>query len=292
MAWRKDNPNKNKRNQLILAVLLILVLSVVFFAVWWFVYNQETEVQTTPIVTENNAQETEDVTIEPEFDATAIQSQVDNWVNSTSGTSSVVVADIDGNVLAAHNADQVYFAASLYKLFVAYEGYKQIDADESLASQEYLNGFTRQECLDKMIRESDSPCGEKMLAEFGQLELTNILRQYGITNTSMTNIATTARDSMVLLSLVATAEGLSEESQASYLDSLKEQPDLYRRGLPSGFSDNVVVYNKVGWNELVEWHDVAIIETPDNKKLIIAVLTENVGSSKISELAGLIEASI
>ncbi len=292
MAWKRQDPTKYKKSQVVLTVVLLILLIVASVVAWVLVKNDKTEVVTTPIeepVVEVEAPTTEP---EPDFDAVALQSAVDEWVNSTSGTSSVVVADESGEVLAAHNSDQVYFAASLYKLFVAYEGYQSLDEIGEVPDTNYLNGQTRQECLDLMIRDSDSPCGEKMLAELGGLELTNKLREYGITNTSMTNISTTAYDSMKVLSLVLLGRGLSEDHQAKYLESMLVQDDLYRRGLPSGFSDQVSVYNKVGWNEQKEWHDAAIVENQNGERLIVVVLTENVGTTKIKELAASVESVI
>lgn len=294
MAWKRQDPTKYKKSQVILTLVLLVLLIISSFVAWILVRNEDTTVETTPIQqadSENIDNTGLNEEPEPEFDSTKLQSVVDDWVNSVSGTASVVIADENGEVLAAHNSDQVYFAASLYKLFVAYEGYKTLEATED-SEQVYINDHTREECLDLMIRESDSPCGEKMLSELGGLNLTNRLREYGITNTSMSSISTTAYDAMKILSLVLSGDNLSDESRDQYLDSMKAQDDLYRRGLPSGFSDEVTVYNKVGWNEQKEWHDAAIIETGDGRKLIVAVLTESVGTTNIKKLASALESSL
>jgi len=140
-----------------------------------------------------------------------------------------------------------------------------------------------------MIRESDSPCAEKLWNGLGKENLTQQLEEYGILNTSMSGISTTAKDVALILGRIESGEGLSEESRNAYLDSMKTQDALYRRGLPSGFSNSVIVYNKVGWNEDKEWHDSAIIELSGGRKIIVSVLTENVGSKKIGDLASELE---
>jgi hypothetical protein len=94
-----------------------------------------------------------------------------------------------------------------------------------------------------------------------------------------------------MLARIARGEGLSEESQAAYLSSMKDQEAKYRRGLPSGF-ESLTVYNKVGWNEPVEWHDSAIVELTDGRKLIVTVMSENVGYTNISKLGTEIEKSL
>jgi beta-lactamase class A len=295
MAWKKNNnPIKYKHSQMLLAFLLLGLLVVVGF-IFWLVSNQldkNQAAETTEITnTELNTQRAEETTTQNEFDSAELQSIIDNWVVEVGGTSSVVISDIDNNILAAHRSDEVYFAASIYKLYVAYAGYQQVDAGLVDPNELYVNGNTRAECLDLMIRDSDSPCAEKLWNEIGKIELNNQLKTYGIINTSMTGITTTAADAAIMLSRIERGEGLSDESRVAYLSSMKDQDALYRRGLPSGFS-NAIVYNKVGWNELKEWHDTAIVEFPDGQKLIVSVFTENVGYSNISKLGSTIESAL
>jgi beta-lactamase class A len=294
MAWKKTSEEARiKKSQKILTVILIISLVIIGIFSWNFYKNRETTQPSTTTNTTEDSLPTQQ--LEPdsvsEFDAVALQNVINSWVESVSGIASVVVADENGNILAVHNPEQVYFAASIYKLYVAYAGYQQIDSGEVDRNEIYVNGFTRYECLDKMIRESDSPCAEKLWNELGKAELTAQLETYGIENTSMEGITTTASDAGVILARIARGEGLSEESRDSYLSSMKDQEAIYRRGLPSGF-ENLVVYNKVGWNEQKEWHDTAIVELPDARQLIVSVFTENVGSTNIVKLGTAIESSL
>ena len=226
-----------------------------------------------------------------DFDAELLQSTLDTWYASlrSGGRASVVIAKDDGSVLAAVNQQELYFTASIYKLFVAYEGYRKVDAGELDPAVIFLNDMTLEQCLDLMIRDSNSPCAEKLWVQLGKDWLTDQVKSYGIEDTSLTGLSTTARDSASMAAMIARGEGLSVESQQKYLDSMKDQEAKYRRGLPSGFSDSVIVYNKVGWNEQLEYHDVSIVELPDGRSLVVAVLTSSVGASKISELARSLE---
>jgi hypothetical protein len=292
MAWKKSfNPRKYKNSQQILAVILLIALIVVGLLVW-FIASRTSDsdvIESEDSVAQESVRENE--TKEPEqpaFNVIELQAIVDSWVQASGGSSSVVVSDIDNNILAAHNADEIYFAASIYKLYVAYAGYQQVDSGAVDPDELYVNGNTRGECLDLMIRDSDSPCAEKLWNELGKAELTEQLKTYGIENTSIEAITTTAFDASLLLGRVVRGEGLSDKARTAYLDSMKDQDELYRRGLPSEFTASTV-YNKVGWNELVEWHDTAIVEAPDGRKLIVSVLTENVGFRKIGELGSTLE---
>lgn len=291
MASYKNNSSKKYvKSQYLLAGLLFL-LFLVFSLIYFFIdskLNEPETVETTEIISQQETSQ-EVVEIENEnFNGNEIQLVLDAWLQTDGGDSSVVISDIDGNVLASENPEQIFFAASLYKLFVAYAGYQQLDSGVVDSDEIYINGYTREECLDLMIRDSDSPCGEKLWNELGKEELTNQLKTYGINNTSMSAITTTAQDTAIMLSRVANGEGLSDESKAAFLDSMKDQDQLYRRGLPSGF-EVFTVYNKVGWNELVEWHDAAIIELLDGRQIVVTILSENVGFSKISDLGEVLE---
>lgn len=295
MAWKyKSNPTKYRNSQYHLAIVLLILL-VITGLIFWFITSDRAEAPVTDsnpsINLDNNSvddKQTEDQQI---FDSVELQKVVDDWSNSVNGKSSVYISDKSGKIVASSNPSNVYFAASIYKLYVAYAGYQQIDAGEVDPNEVYVSGYTRQECLDKMIRESYSPCAEKLWNELGKAELTEQLKNYRILNTSMVAITTTAEDSGLMLARIARGEGLSAESQAAYLDSMKDQESIYRRGLPSGFK-SLIVHNKVGWNELKEWHDSAIVELPDGRKLVVSVFTENVGYSDISELGSAIEASL
>lgn len=221
-----------------------------------------------------------------------LQPTVEAWAAKQNGTASVVIYDLTNQKrVAALNPDSQYFTASIYKLYVAYIGYQKI-ADGTYSSDEpYLNGYTRGECLDKMIRESYSPCGEKMWNELGKDYLSQRMKDYGLMNTSLTGLYTSASDSATILQRLFEDSDLTPKYVKEYLDSLKTQPAIYRRGLPAGFSKSIV-YNKVGWNLDVEWHDAAIITLPDKHSYVITVFSKNVGYSQIAALARALESRL
>ena len=218
-----------------------------------------------------------------------LQPTVDAWADKQTGRASVVIYDLaNKKTVATLDPDRQYFTASLYKLYVAYVGYQKIDDGTYDADEAYLGSYTRAKCLDKMIRESYSPCGEKWWNELGKEAVTAKMRDYGLKNTSLTGLYTSAADSAAILRMLYKGTDLSKSSRAAYLDSMKDQPALYRRGLPLGFSKSTV-YDKVGWNGQVEWHDAAIITLPGGRSYVISVLTQNVGSSQIAALGKAIE---
>lgn len=291
MAWQKaSNPKRFRRSQVVLAILLLLILvGVVFMLVE--LNGKSVEVQTEPIRQPSITNEIEQgEEIEPQFDARALQAVLDEWENSQTGTASVVVADVDGSVLASVEPDRSYFAASIYKLYVAYAGYQQIDSGEVDPDEVYVNGNTRLECLDLMIRESDSPCAEQLWVEIGKEKLTEQLREYGLTSTSMSAITTSAADAAIVLARIARGEDISQASQTAFLASMRDQ--VYRDTFDEGFSNQVTVYNKIGFRELVEYHDTATVDFTDGRQLVVSLLSERVGASAIAELGRRIEATV
>jgi hypothetical protein len=269
---------------------------------WWFRANTQID-QAEVLSGDSIEQPISESQVSPEtektndsFDSQKLQQILEQWgasVSDTSSRASVVIKDQKGKELASIDKDASFFSASLYKLFVAYEGYRQIDGGSVSAEESYLAGRNRVECLDAMIRSSDSPCAEKMWVELGKQNLTEKMSSYGMKNTSLVNLTTSAEDVASLLALFLDAEEMSLSSQGLFLSSMKEQEARYRRGLPSGFSDKVsAVYNKVGWNEQLEWHDAAIIELPDGQKVVVTVLTSGVGTKKIIELAQELEVAM
>ena len=294
MAWRRNKQTTYKKSQIILAAVLVLLLITLGFIFWWVQKTLDDSRSSMPNteVTSAKLDPKEQVAEEtkPEFDAIALQKAVDDWASNINGQASVVLADKDANILASYNADLEYFAASIYKLYVAYFGYQQVDAKAVNPNEQYINRNTRAECLDLMIRESDSPCAEKLWAELGKQEQTQKLIGIGIKNTSMVGLSTTATDAAVMLAFIVRGEALSRESQTAFLQSMKTQ--IFRDSLNVGFSSDATVYNKIGFNGLKEYHDTAIVEFKDGRKLIVSVLTENVGTKNIAALGRAIEAAV
>jgi beta-lactamase class A len=229
---------------------------------------------------------------QPSFPVINLQPTIENWEAAQSGQASVFIYDLaNKQTVASLNPDRQYFAASIYKLYVAYIGYQRIADGTYGANEPYISGYSRIECLDAMIRDSYSPCGEKMWNELGKQNLTEKLKGYGLSNTSMTGLYTSAKDTAIVLQRLFERRDLTEAHTNAFLDSLNDQPLTYRRGLPSGFSKSKV-YNKVGWNLQIDWHDAAIVTLPNNRSYVISAFTERIGSSQIAALGQAIEARL
>ncbi|MBI2285320.1 serine hydrolase [Candidatus Saccharibacteria bacterium] len=268
-------------------ILLAFVLAITAYIYW-----PDNGLNNTNTATEQSASSNQAKKQQPALPVIDLQPTVDAWAAKQSGRVSIVIYDLTNKkTVASLNPDRQYFTASIYKLYVAYIGYQKIADGTYNDSEPYLSGYTRTECLDAMIRDSYSPCGEKWWNELGKDSLTAKLKTYGLKNTSMTGLYTSAGDAAIILQRLFERRELTEVHTKAFLDSMKDQPALYRRGLPSGFNASTV-YNKVGWNGTVEWHDTAITTLPNGRNYVITVLTQNVGSAQIAALGKAIEARL
>lgn len=229
------------------------------------------------------------------------QSVVDGFVNSTSGNKSILIYDLDRQEIAgSFEPTKKYSTASLYKLFVVYEGYRRVDKGEWDANTPVgSTGYTILECLDLAIRESHSPCAESLWSMIGHPELDRIVSELGINNTDVSHLTSTPEDILSIMKLFYSHPDISSsELIARMKDSFLNQPITtynWRQGIPSGFK-KANVYNKVGWDynpDSKNWniyHDAAIIEFPEqNRHFIVIVMTNYVPLKKIVELGSNIE---
>lgn len=238
----------------------------------------------------------------PDPPAVGLQAEIESWVNNAGGNSSIVIYDLDNQTtLASHKTSETYGTASLYKLFVVYEGYRRLEngswnADDFISSA----GHTRLECLDLAIRESYSPCAEALWNEIGHENLDNIIKNdFKITNSDISNLESNAKDILKIMQLFYKHPDITNpEYIARMKDSFLNQPTTdynWRQGLPSGFK-TANVYNKVGWEYNASkkfwniYHDTAIIEFPEqNRHFIIVAMTNKIDFSKIANLGTIVE---
>ena len=236
-----------------------------------------------------------------------LQGVLNSWVRSTGGSKGAIFYDLDsGQVLASYNPDEKFATASIYKLFVVYEGYRRLqngtwNGEDRAGS----TGKTIAQCLDLAIRESNSACAETLWGMIGRDTLdAAVQNDFELPSVTVGSLSATPREIMLMMKRFYEHPEITDENLvATIKDSFLNQPPSYglcsgpcnwRQGLPSGFSDKVKVYNKVGWNFngsiWTIYDDAAIIEFPEKDRRIIAVvMTSGVHYNKIRDLATQIE---
>lgn len=238
----------------------------------------------------------------PEIVEVDFQPVVDKWVKSISGSKGVLIYDLDlKKTVGAYEPDQKFSTASLYKLFVVYEGYRRLENGTWQNNDSVgRTGYTVLKCLDLAIRESNSVCAETLWGMIGRDTLDEVS---GISVGSLK--ATPTEIMQIMRKFYEHADITDENLLAIMKDSFLNQPVTtynWRQGLPSGFSDAVKVYNKVGWNydsDRKVWtiyDDAAIVkfsngedETPRN--FIVVVMTSGINFTQIRRLGTEIESA-
>ena len=218
-----------------------------------------------------------------------LQPVIDQWVAGQGGDYSIVVYDPDNKAtIATHQADTQYFTASIYKLYVAYLALMDIEDGVQDPDEVYRGDWTRQKCIEEMIRSSNSPCAEAMLAEMGHATVNQRLKDFGLTGTSFPAFMTTAGDSMAILKRLHEHRELNDSSTNLLLNAMKNQ--IYREGFPKGMPEATVA-DKVGFYE-TGYHDVAIVTLPNKREYLVAVLSEDARAADIASLGSIIYAKL
>lgn len=232
----------------------------------------------------------------PSIDGQALQKILDGFETSEGGRLSIVIYDLkDEKELAVLNKEHVYFSASLYKLYLGFLAYQDIDRDllksnQILIEHASYGSLDLKTCLNLMVQISDSFCGEAVLAIYNHPAAQKRLEELDLPNTNITSFLVSAEDMARLLKLIYQEDGLSPDSQEQILQSLAKQ--TYSQILRQTFSDISEVYDKMGYSEM-NWHDIGIIEFKNhNRPLIIVILSEDIPLQNLQALAKEIKQSL
>lgn len=310
MVSRKTNQSQavKKRSLLIYRIKLgisfaLLGISITSFT-FIFCFLIANQFNTGTLTISSSSSETDtDLSKEPEKEYAKIDFQpvVDEWVKKQSGNKSVLIYDLDRDeMVGEYNPTESYSTASLYKLFVVYEGYRRLQSGTWDTKTRVAAGYDTLKCLDLAVRESYSPCAEALWSKIGRSELDRIIEDdFKIMDSDISHLLSNPQDILAMMKIFYYHEDISEENLvATMKDSFLNQPKTtydWRQGLPSGFS-KANVYNKVGWDynpDIKNWniyHDAAIVEFPEeDRHFIVVVMTNRVPYQKIRELGTAIE---
>ena len=193
-----------------------------------------------------------------------------------------VVQDANtGGLIAVHNADKLFFSASLYKLYYAVLAWQDLGSGDLTDETNFQADRSLTQCLDLMIRESDSPCGEALLARYDYAQATERLREIGLPNVNTAAFKVSAIDMAVLLQASYEMDIMSTTARQALFESMRQQ--VYADGLKQGFSD-FTVRDKVGFSD-TDWHDVGLVELTDSQTVTVVILSENAGAEGVAELS-------
>lgn len=217
-----------------------------------------------------------------------LQAIIDTMTLSYGSTDiAIVLTDLSNDASASVNADTQFVSASIYKLFVAYGIYQEVDAG-TIKLTDKMTGYaaksTVDECLDMMITISDNTCAVALGELYGWSKLDAMLASAGYSKTKLDNYdeagnldsdkQTTANDVAKLLRSLYDGTLLGATATKQFIAYLKADQINYM--LPSGLPDGTVFAHKVGYLEDYQ-HDAGIVYG-DNGDVLVVMLTKGWGT--------------
>ena len=204
-------------------------------------------------------------------------------------TTAVALIDLSGQGVSNvdYNGDLQFTSASTYKLLVAYAMIYDVETGRRNWSSP-INGTTWENCLDRMIVDSDNTCPETYLAVNGHGSLTEIAHSLGLsdsTSFAVDDMRITANDLALFLQKLYQGELMSEENRDKLLSLMQQQ--RYREGIPTGIADQGVVADKVGFLYGL-LNDAAIVQSGSGDYVLV-ILTNGESWSYIAQLAQYID---
>lgn len=234
-----------------------------------------------------------------------------NDLNDMKGDFGIVIKDIDSKETFLYHEHDTYETASLYKLWIMAEVYRQIQSgiltEDQVLSQsipslnrafslsdevaEQTTGsisLSVKNALNQMITISHNYAAMLLTAKIRLSKVTDFLKLYGFSEskvgTSEANPLTTASDIAKFLELVYNKKLINPEASQKMLSLLKEQK-LYNK-LPKYLPEHTVIAHKTG--ELGTFtHDAGIVYTPNGDYIIVILSKHGIPADAEEKIASI-----
>lgn len=235
----------------------------------------------------------------------SLESQIRKSLGENVANYGVVVKRLSDGGGVTINADREFYAASLFKVLVMFEVFKQRESkllgfDESLTFTppyvEYALGDWRwplwsqvsvRELQEAMITESDNVAAIMLHDRVGGYNIIADYKSIGLKHTDITTdtMPTSAGDMAMWLEMIARGKAVNEKSSQGMIDLLARQKINDR--LPALLPTGIKVAHKTGnWDNAT--HDVGVVYAPRGA-YVIAVLSDKAGQTKgVAELSRLV----
>ncbi|MDQ3158654.1 MAG: class A beta-lactamase-related serine hydrolase [bacterium] len=213
-----------------------------------------------------------------ENDILSLNKVVKEWGDKQYGEYTISITDVKGYPMLVDDGDKSWFSASVYKLFVAYVAYQYIEdgrLDPGMSN-----------CLEQMIVVSSNYCGRLLRSTIGPDVINSELRKHGINNTDLNLITTSSNDMATVTKLIWNGVDLTPNARKELLHNMDTQH--FTGAFQSGFK-KAEVYDKIGCCYADEYTDAAIIVLPDERVLMISIMTDGIFSWNIHRLGEQIE---
>lgn len=243
--------------------------------------------------------------------AAPLRQAVDLAVASFSGSASVAVLDPLRGGGYEHDVTRIVPAASLYKLAVMVEVYRQANAGQlaldgstvTIGEDDLVDGGTLtddgttlsvRDALERMITVSDNACARALLRTVDTHNVNTTALAVGLTDTRINTTlpveerdadfnTTSARDMERLFSGLVNGTILDAPSSTAMLAVLGRQQVNDR--IPSGLPDGTPVAHKTGNLDGIA-HDVGVVITPFGPRVVVVLTQDYADYADVIALAG------
>lgn len=222
-----------------------------------------------------------------------LQSIVEDVVGNLQGTWGVAIKKLDTGQYAAFNGDTQQVSASLYKLWVLNELYRQVaagvvsmdDTDTVTSDDAYYDSISGdvhisagdtvslRQAARLMITVSDNTSASLLVRTLGPDNINRFMRQNGLTHSYLDwwgggDNLTTPLDMLREMEMIATSGMVSAQSSREMINTMLDQQidDL----LPVGLPDGTPFAHKTGALDSL-LHDAGIVYSPTGPYVIVVM---------------------
>ena len=222
----------------------------------------------------------------------ALEEQLRDEIGGLGGKWSLYLKRLDSNQVIGINDDEEMVSASLIKLFIAGEFFRQAE-EGKLDADDYFN------MPDLMITISDNGAANSLINACSMDKINEFIEENGYNETKLnrrmlewngTENYTSTRDCGRLLEEVLNGEFVSEKASERILTDLRDQQK--RNKIPAGVPDGIETGNKTGELDNVD-NDAAIIWSPGATYILVIMSSDTGGRiNEIRKLSSMIYESI
>lgn len=223
------------------------------------------------------------------FSTGSLEQAITDWLKAHPDKNwSVAIGDLASGEQYSTDTKQ-YRPASLYKLLLLpelFEKYNLKDFDNV-----NVGGQTLGQCVEKMLVESDNPCGEAIANELlGWFAIDNTLQKHGYDKLRVNDPSgMTIEAGQFSEFLVDFYHGkLVTRAERDYVFGLLER-QAFRAGIPTGCQSCSRTMNKTGDNKVR--HDSAIVEQ-DGRLYSLVILSDGGNYTDIADLTKVITSDL
>ena len=231
----------------------------------------------------------------PTINKDALGKVLADFEKPTGSRLSLVIHDLTNQErLVSFNDADLYTVSSLYKLYLAYLAYEDIDKGLLTLNQPFVHNHPYYQdlnlgaCLHLTVALSDSVCGERLLNHYGYPAIQARLEGLGLSTIEVAAFKASAEDMTRLLELIY-GQNLFEDSRRRLLTSMRSQ--AYDTVLQPSFESHGAAYTKTGLyashpHAISNWIAIGIIELEgQHQAWAVSILHENIPEGDVSALA-------